>query len=121
MMKALVAEGGELLMVERPLPQPGPGEVLVRVAAAISSMRAPDKRMIYYYFGSKEGLYVAVLEAAKAYARDELTAGRTVFDLAGGGIAYSTSGGFIDDITDEIDEFKAKIISGEIEVPTKPS
>jgi basic membrane protein A len=43
-----------------------------------------------------------------------------VYDLKADGVAYSTSGGFIDDITGDIDKFKEQIISGEIKVPTKP-
>lgn len=43
-----------------------------------------------------------------------------VYDLAADGVGYSTSGGFIDDITGDIDGYKAKIISKEITVPTKP-
>ena len=40
------------------------------------------------------------------------------YDLAAEGVGYSTSGGFIDDITDQIDEYAEKIKSGEIEVPS---
>ena len=43
-----------------------------------------------------------------------------VYDLKADGVGYSTSGGFIDDITGDIDGFKEKIISGEIKVPTTP-
>ncbi len=43
-----------------------------------------------------------------------------VYDLKADGVAYSTSGGFIDDITGDIDKFKEQIISGEIKVPTTP-
>jgi NADPH:quinone reductase len=40
-MRAVVAEGeGRLAMIERPVPQPGPGEVLIRVAAA--GINRPD-------------------------------------------------------------------------------
>jgi putative PIG3 family NAD(P)H quinone oxidoreductase len=40
-MRAVIAKGGgELAIVERPVPQPGPGEVLVRVAAA--GVNRPD-------------------------------------------------------------------------------
>jgi basic membrane protein A len=42
------------------------------------------------------------------------------YDLAADGVGYATSGGFIDDITDQIDEYADKIKSGEIKVPTKP-
>jgi NADPH:quinone reductase len=40
-MRAVVAEGeGRLAMIERPVPQPGPGEVLIKVAAA--GINRPD-------------------------------------------------------------------------------
>lgn len=38
------------------------------------------------------------------------------FSLKDGGVDYSTSGGFLDDVKTEIDGYKAKIISGEIKV-----
>ena len=44
----------------------------------------------------------------------------TTYDLKNDGVGYSTSGGFIDDIKSDIDGYKAKIVSGEIKVPTKP-
>lgn len=43
-----------------------------------------------------------------------------VYDLKADGVGYSTSGGFVDDITDDINSYKEKIISGDIKVPTKP-
>jgi basic membrane protein A len=42
------------------------------------------------------------------------------YDLAADGVGYATSGGFIDDITGDIDDFADQIKSGEIEVPTAP-
>jgi basic membrane protein A len=63
---------------------------------------------------------VAVYEAIKGYAEGNFQAGLQEFDVESGGVDYSTSGGFVDDITDEIDEFAQQIISGEIEVPTAP-
>jgi basic membrane protein A len=41
-------------------------------------------------------------------------------DLSTDGIGLATSGGFIDDIADQIDEYKQKIIKGDITVPTTP-
>lgn len=38
------------------------------------------------------------------------------FSLKDGGVDYSASGGFVDDIKAQIDSYKAKIISGEIKV-----
>jgi basic membrane protein A and related proteins len=39
------------------------------------------------------------------------------YDLSVDGVGYSTSGGFIDDITGDLDELKQQIIDGEITVP----
>ena len=43
-----------------------------------------------------------------------------VNDLSTDGVGLATSGGFIDDIKGQIDEYRKKIISGEIKVPTQP-
>ncbi|TYP89799.1 BMP family lipoprotein [Blastococcus xanthinilyticus] len=42
------------------------------------------------------------------------------FDLESEGVGLSTSGGFIDDIQDDLDTYREQIISGDIEVPTTP-
>ena len=42
----------------------------------------------------------------------------SVDDLSTGGIYLSYSGGYIDDIKDTLEEYKAKIISGEIVPPS---
>ena len=42
------------------------------------------------------------------------------YDLAADGVGYSTSGGFIDDIIGQIDDYAEQIKSGEIKVPTAP-
>ena len=47
--------------------------------------------------------------------------GPTTYDLSVDGVGYSTSGGFVDDIADQLDAFKAQIVSGEIVVPTDPA
>ncbi len=43
-----------------------------------------------------------------------------VYDLEAEGVGLSTSGGFIDDIQDTIDDYRQQIIDGQIEVPTTP-
>ena len=60
---------------------------------------------------------VAVFDFAKAYADGSTKAGFDVYDLKRDGVGYATSGGQIDDIKDQIDSYKEKIISGEIKVP----
>ena len=42
------------------------------------------------------------------------------YDLKVNGVGYSKSGGFVDDISSDIDGYKAKIISGDIKVPVAP-
>ncbi len=63
---------------------------------------------------------VAVFETAKAVQAGDLAGGFKVFDLSVDGVGYSTSGGYLDEFVTQLDELKAKIVSGEIVVPTKP-
>lgn len=63
---------------------------------------------------------VAVYEFLKDEVEGTFEAGEVVFDLAAGGVDYSTTGGKVDDIKDQLDELKQRIIDGEITVPTTP-
>jgi basic membrane protein A len=63
---------------------------------------------------------VATFETIGSIVDGTFEGGVRVFDLASDGVGYSTSGGFIDDITDQLDAFAAQIIAGEIEVPSSP-
>jgi basic membrane protein A len=55
------------------------------------------------------------------FVNDEVEGGTDVVnDLATEGVGLSTTGGFIDDIQGDIDEYRQQIIDGEIEVPTTP-
>lgn len=63
---------------------------------------------------------VAVFYAIFDHLTDNFTGGPTEYGLADDGVGYSTTGGFIDDIVDELEDFKARIVSGEIVVPTLP-
>jgi basic membrane protein A len=63
---------------------------------------------------------VAVQQTIEKLANGEFRGGPQVFDLAAGGVDYSTSGGFVDDISAQLDDYKQQIIDGEIEVPTAP-
>jgi basic membrane protein A and related proteins len=62
---------------------------------------------------------VAVFDFIKSASEDSFTAGTVRYDLAKDGVGYATSGGQIDDIATQLEDYKAKIISGEITVPTK--
>ncbi len=53
------------------------------------------------------------------YVDGEVAAGEDVLnDLSTEGIDLATTGGFIEDIQDQIDDYRQQIIDGEIEVPT---
>jgi basic membrane protein A and related proteins len=62
----------------------------------------------------------AVFEIINTQAKGEFAAGNVVYDLSLDGVGYSTTGGFIDDIVDQLEEFKAQIVAGDIVVPTTP-
>jgi len=62
----------------------------------------------------------AVFEIVQAQENGEFAAGNTVYDLSTDGVGYATSGGFVDDIVDELEDFKSQIIAGDIVVPTEP-
>jgi basic membrane protein A len=63
---------------------------------------------------------VAVYDFLQAFVDGDAPAGVTTYDLSVEGVGYSTSGGFVDDITEDLEGFKQQIIDGEIEVPTAP-
>jgi len=62
---------------------------------------------------------VAVFDFITSVNDKKFQAGQKVYDLKAGGVGYATSGGKVDDIKDQLEAYKAKIISGEIVVPTK--
>ena len=63
---------------------------------------------------------VAVFDALSAFAEGEELEAVTTYDLEKDGVGYATSGGQLDDITDQLEELKQQIIDGEIEVPSEP-
>jgi basic membrane protein A len=62
---------------------------------------------------------VAVFDFIKSGTTGTYTAGIKRYDLKAGGVGYATSGGQVDDIAAQLEAYKAKIISGEITVPSK--
>ncbi|MDP3894841.1 BMP family protein [Nocardioides sp.] len=61
---------------------------------------------------------VAVFDYIKSFVDGEPLSGEVVFGLEEGGVDYSTTGGAVDDISGELDDYKQQIIDGEIEVPS---
>ncbi|HJR88084.1 MAG TPA: BMP family ABC transporter substrate-binding protein [Acidimicrobiia bacterium] len=64
---------------------------------------------------------VAVFEAIRSQCEGTFASGPTAYDLSVDGVGYATSGGFVDDIADQLEDFKAQIVSGDIVVPTDPA
>lgn len=60
--------------------------------------------------------FTVAMEVATGVPKD----GNNVFGLDRGGVGYSTSGGFVEPIKVQLDDFAARIAAGEILVPTKP-
>ena len=63
---------------------------------------------------------VAVFDALQAFVDGDEIPAVTTYDLEADGVRYSTSGGAVDDITDQLEELKAQIVSGDITVPSTP-
>lgn len=63
---------------------------------------------------------VATFDMIKSVADEKPLVSYQTYDLKADGVGYATSGGYIDDITGDIDGYADKIKSGEIKVPTTP-
>ncbi|GAA4568233.1 BMP family lipoprotein [Planotetraspora kaengkrachanensis] len=61
---------------------------------------------------------VAVFDFLQHYVSNTVKEGPTIYDLKAGGVDYSVTGGQLDDIKSQLDDYKQKIISGEITVPS---
>ena len=59
---------------------------------------------------------VAVFDFLSSVAEGQVEPGPRVYDLEQGGVDYSKSGGQVDDIVPQLEDYKKKIISGEITV-----
>ena len=63
---------------------------------------------------------VAVFETIKAAQAGTLAGGFATYDLKVDGVGYSTSGGYLDDVVEQLEQIKADIVAGTIVVPTAP-
>ncbi len=63
---------------------------------------------------------VSVFETARQATEGTLEGGTVVYDLSTDGVGYSTSGGYLDEFADQLDDLKQQVIDGEIVVPTAP-
>jgi basic membrane protein A len=63
---------------------------------------------------------VAVYDFIKSAADGKELTGNQVYDLAKGGVDYSTTGDHLSDIKSKLDDYKQQIIDKKITVPTTP-
>lgn len=66
-----------------------------------------------------KGYEVAVRQSILDFAAGRFSAEPRLLGLADDGVGYSVSGGFVDDLVPQLEDFRARIISGEIVVPTE--
>ncbi|WP_233515057.1 BMP family lipoprotein [Marinitenerispora sediminis] len=82
---------------------------------------ASDEQKPYVVTSAVKGVDTAVFDFVQSVADGEAQSGVQRFDLATGGVDYTTSNEEqIGDIQERLDELKQRIIDGEIEVPTEP-
>ena len=64
---------------------------------------------------------VAVYSIIEAQKNGEFSGGPVDDNLSNDGVGYSTSGGFLDDdVKNRLEDYKARVVANEIEVPTVP-
>jgi basic membrane protein A and related proteins len=63
---------------------------------------------------------VAVYDFLQSYVDGKTLTGPQVYDLKANGVDYSTSGGYVKDITPQLEKYRQQIVSGQIQVPSKP-
>jgi basic membrane protein A len=115
------AAGGSGLGVFQAAKEAGdPGEVWAIGVDSDQYLTAGPDLQPYILTSMLKRVDVAVYETIKSYVEGSFQAGIRTFDLKADGVNYATSGGFIDDIAPQLEDYKAKIISGEIVVPTTP-
>ena len=97
-----------------------PGEVWAIGVDSDQYVTATPETQPYILTSMLKKVDVATFETIKAFNDGSFAGGVKVFNLASDGVGYSTSGGFVDDIASQLDDFAAQIASGEIVVPEAP-
>jgi basic membrane protein A len=84
-------------------------------------LTAPADEQPYILTSMIKRVDVSVYDTIKDFLDGKFQGGTRVFNLKDGAIGYSTSGGNVDDIKSQLEDLKAKIISGQITVPNPTS
>jgi len=81
-------------------------------------LTAPSAGQATIITSAVKNVDVSVYNMISSVAGGKPLTGVQIYDLKNGGVGYSTSGGFIDDINAKLADAKAQIIAGTIKVPT---
>ncbi|QIK77328.1 BMP family ABC transporter substrate-binding protein [Nocardioides piscis] len=82
-------------------------------------LTAPEDQKDHILTSMLKRVDTATYDMIKSVVDGEPVVSYTTYDLAADGVGYSTSGGFVDDITEELDGY-AEEIEGGLEVPVAP-
>jgi basic membrane protein A len=88
--------------------------------ASLTGVVDPEPWRAHILTSMLKRLDLAIYTMLEEYARGEFRSGARTFDLASDGVGLAYSGGFIDDIRPRIEDLRARIIDGQIEVPCIP-
>ncbi len=83
-------------------------------------LTAPKAQQAHILTSMLKRVDVATFDMIQSVVDGKPLTSYQVYDLEVDGVGYSKSGGFVKDVSGEIDGFAEQIVSGEIEVPTVP-
>ncbi len=83
-------------------------------------LTAPDDQKAHILTSMLKRVDVATFDMIKSVVDGAPLKSYSTFDLKADGVGYSTSGGFVDDIKAQLDQWAEKIKAGTIKVKTKP-
>ena len=109
--------GGGLFEAAKETSETGDQKVWAIGVDSDQYMTAGDDVKEYILTSMLKRVDVAVYKTITDYVNSGQQSGVLVFDLSADGVGYSTSGGFVDDIADQLDELRAQIVSGDLVVP----
>ena len=82
-------------------------------------LSAPKEQQDNILTSALKRVDVAVFDFVTAFDEGSVKPGFDLYDMARDGVGYATSGDNLTDIEDQLEEYKQKIIDGEIKVPTE--
>ena len=83
-------------------------------------LTAPKDQQSHILTSMLKRVDVATYNMVKSVADDAPLTSYQTYDLKADGVGYAKSGGFVDDISTDIDDYATKIKDGDIKVPAKP-